>query len=363
MKKNRLIILVLFLLLASTLSACSGGSLAATSWPGVSVDTDRGVAYVSYNQHVYAVDLANGTEKWRYPTQADNKITFFAAPTLTPDGQLIVGSYENKVYSLNPDSGQVNWTFDGASDRYIGSALANSQFIYAPNADKNLYALDLAGKEVWKYLTKESLWAKPAKNGETLYLPSMDHHLYALDAQTGKLVWETGDLDGALVGTPTLGANGELYIGSFGYEMLAIDSKDGSILWRKPTNGWVWAGPLLEDGTLYFGDLNGNLYAFNAANGNTVWNLSPAEGTATNAISDRPLIIGNSLYYTSEDGNLYAVDKANGNSLWTRTIGGKLYGSPEQANGSILVAPVGTDELLVAMDQNGNQQWKFIPAK
>ena len=362
MKKNRLIILALFLLLASALSACSGGSLAATSWPGVSVDTDRSVAYVAYNQHVYAVDLANGTEKWRYPAEADNKITFFAAPTLTADGQLLAGSYDGTLYSLNPDSGQVNWSFGDANNRYIGSALANSQFIYAPNADQSLYALDLAGKEVWKFRTKQSLWAKPAKNGETLYIPSMDHNLYALDAQNGKLIWETGDLEGALVGTPALGGNGEVYVGSFGYEMLAIDSKDGSILWRAPTDGWVWAGPLLEDGTLYFGDLNGHFYALNATDGSKVWDISPGEGPVY-AISDRPLVINEKLYYTSENGDLYAVDKADGNALWTRTIGGKLYGSPKQAGDSILIAPVDTEELLVAMDENGNQQWKFTPAK
>jgi outer membrane protein assembly factor BamB len=39
-----------------------------------------------------------------------------------------------------------------------------------------------------------------------------------------------------------------------------------------PTSGWVWGGPALKDGTLYFGDLNGTFYAMDAANGKVVWN-------------------------------------------------------------------------------------------
>ena len=90
MKKNILIPLILLLSLSLFLSACSGSAMATNSWPGLTVDTDSETLYVANNTFVYALALANGTEKWRHPTEADNKVTFFSPPTLSSDGQLIL---------------------------------------------------------------------------------------------------------------------------------------------------------------------------------------------------------------------------------------------------------------------------------
>ena len=64
---------------------------------------------------------------------------------LTPDGQLIVGGFDKKLYSLNPQTGQSNWQFTDAHDRFFGGVLVVNNMIYAPNADYNLYALNLKG--------------------------------------------------------------------------------------------------------------------------------------------------------------------------------------------------------------------------
>jgi hypothetical protein len=40
---------------------------------------------------------------------------------------------------------------------------------------------------------------------------------------------------------------------------------------------------------------------------------------------------------------------------------GKIYPSPLLAGDLILVAPINADELLIAVDVNGNQRWVFSP--
>jgi outer membrane protein assembly factor BamB len=357
MKTKYILLILMLILLPSTLSACAGGAFASTSWPGITVNEDT--VYVAYNQHIYAVNLSNGTEKWRYPAEADNKITFYAAPEISPDGQLIAGSYDFNLYSINPANGQLNWSFDQSTDRYIGSPLARDSFIFAPSADRNLYAVDSNGNLIWKFPTGKPLWAKPTtdENCECVYLTSMDHHLYAIDAQTGNQEWKSEPLGGAIVGTPAYSPEGWLYLGTFGSEMLALDASNGRILWRISTDEWVWSGPSLDEGVLYFGDLSGNLYAVNAEDGSQRWKIKPDD-----KIVGTPLIVDDMIVFTTEADTVYAFDK-EGNQLWRQAIGGKIYASPVSAGDLILIAPIesDSDSVLVALAMNGTQTWQFSP--
>jgi outer membrane protein assembly factor BamB len=362
MNKSRTFLVSLFILIAVFLSSCSGGASVANSWPGLTVDPNGETAYLADNTQVYAINLSNGSEKWRYPQEADNKITFFAPPVLTPDGQLLVASYDHNLYSLNPENGQPNqgnWPFTGAKNLFIASPLVSEDKVFAPSSDKNLYALDLDGNLLWSFPTGDALWATPALLNGDVVQPSMDHYLYALDVQTGTPIWKSDDLQGALVGQPTIGPDDTLYIGSFAREMLAVDGATGRVLWRTPISGWVWAGPALSDGTLYFGDLNGVFYALDAANGNIRWQVQNDQG----AISEQPLVLDGAVYYTDENGNLNVVDASNGNPKWNKAVGGRLLAPAVQAGERILVTPIGADALLYAFDVNGNQQWMFTPAK
>lgn len=355
MKTKHLIIILAISLSASILSACSGRAFASTSWPGVTVDDET--AYVSYNQHVYAISLSNGLEKWRYPSEANNKITFYAAPEITPDGQLVVGGYDHNLYSINPANGQLNWTFTQSKDRFVGSPLATKNGIFAPSADKYLYALDESGGLLWKFPTNEPLWAKPATDDtcECIFLTSMDHHVYAVDALTGDIKWKSDDLDGAIVGTPAFSTEGRLYVGTFANEMIALDVSNGNILWRYKTENWIWSGPAQEDGILYFGDLGGNLYSLDGTDGSELWKTKPND-----KIVGTPLVIDDMIVFTTEANSVNAVDK-DGIQLWTQNIGGRIFSSPVSAGDMILVAPIDNESLLVALASNGTQRWKFTP--
>jgi len=337
------------------LSACSGQVGTATSWPGLTADQEA--AYIAYNQFVYAVNLSNGLEKWRFPLEGNNQISYYAAPTLTSDGQLIVGDYKNTLLSLNPTSGQENWTYTQATDRYVGSALAAKDLIFAPNAGNHLIALDSRGNFKWSFETGGPLWAKPTTDEacECVYVASMDHHLYAVNAQTGLAEWQTDALGGSIVGTPALSQDGVLYAGIFGSEMIAISAEDGQVTWRTATDDWVWGGPTLQDNVLYFGDLSGNLYAVDASSGSIRWKQKPG-----GRITESPLVTEDAIYTSTDSGILYSLD-LNGNIRWNKQFSGKLYTSPVVSGDIILVAATGSDELIYAIDANGNQSWAFIP--
>jgi eukaryotic-like serine/threonine-protein kinase len=355
MKPKNLLIAFSLLILAASLSSCAGGTALASSWPGVTVDENT--AYVAYHTHVYAVDLSTGTERWRYPGEPNNQITFYAAPALTPNGQVIVGSYDSNLYSLNRENGQLNWSFTEAANRYIGGPLATESGIFAPDTDLSIYALDFQGNLLWSFAARGETWAPPATDDGSIYVSSMDHTLYALNAETGSQLWRTEPLGGAIVGAPALSEEGILYVGTFGSEIIALNQQDGRVIWQQPTDGWVWAGPTLADNRLYFGDLSGNFYAF-TKEGIKEWQLTPEQ--LDGPIPESPLVSEGRIYVTTENGTLYSID-TNGTIVWSQTVGGRLYASPVEAGELILVAPIDTDALLVAYTRDGARRWAFNP--
>jgi eukaryotic-like serine/threonine-protein kinase len=80
----------------------------------------------------------------------------------------------------------------------------------------------------------------------------------------------------AIAGTPLL--DGEtLYVGTFGNELLAINTQSHEITNRFSTTDWVWATPVLQDGVLYFGDLDGYIYALDIATWQQKWKVRDEE--------------------------------------------------------------------------------------
>jgi eukaryotic-like serine/threonine-protein kinase len=357
MKKKILVLSSLLLLLALALSGCATG-MTASGWSGVAVDAKN--AYVAGGPYVYAVNLQTGALVWRFPEKASPTTPFNATPALTADGQLIVGGYDKKLYSLNPQTGVTNWTFTEARDRWIGGPLVTDQMIYAPNADYKVYALNLQGQLQWSFGADESIWSTPVTDGMNIYFGSLGRKVYAVNTQTGSQVW-VQKLDGAILGSPVLGTDNELYVGSYNGTLYALNTADGSARSlqapAKSETNWIWNGPALDSGTLYYGDGSGTLYAYPATGAGQSWNQS-LNGTITGT----PLLSAEKVIIGTEAGNVYFVDR-NTRDLIPVSVSGKIYSSPVAAGDLILIAPTGGDAVLVAIDQNGAVKWSFIPAK
>ncbi|MFM8320410.1 MAG: PQQ-binding-like beta-propeller repeat protein [Chloroflexota bacterium] len=367
-KTSRITLLGLLAALSLVLSAC-GGQPALESWPGTALGAGGSPIYLASGAHIYTVD-ASGVQQGIVPVTADAKVHFFAPPAEAPDGSLIGGSYDHKLYSMQLGSDQQNWVFAEARDRYVASPLIVNDLVLAPNADGNLYALGLDGALRWKFTAEHGFWATPLLDGQTLYAASKDHRIYALELSSGRALWETEDLGGEIVSAPRLGPDGLLYVGTFGSRttdparmsrMVAVQAETGKTAWSTPVLGWVWGTPVLADGTLYFGDQEGYLYSVNAADGKINWQVQLDTG-ATRAIVGAPLLVDDGLYFVNKAGNLYRVNPATGAQVWMQTVGGQLYTTPLLVDGKIVVAPLNFESLLVAYDTNGARQWAFTPA-
>ncbi len=358
MKLKKIFILSAAVMLFVLLSGCSASAMRSNSWSGLSADAEK--AYLAKGTFVYAISLSNGSMAWRYPAEkADSKEAYFANPVLSEDGQLIIASAgsNHSLSSLNPATGNLNWTFSDAEGVWIASPLVLGDTLYAPNTDGKLYALDLNGSFLWAKHIGGALWAQPVSDGDFLYITSLDHHVYAFDLQKKEVTWNV-DLGGAIPGALALDAEGKLYLGSFASAIVSIDSQSQNLAWETPTKGWIWDAPVLDADTLYVGDLDGYFHSINTADGSENWDAFQPDGPVTGS----PLVSKDFVVLGTESGTAYAIDN-DGKIVWQQNVGERLYTNPVQSGELLLFAPTGIKIkiALVALDIEGRQVWQFTP--
>jgi len=351
MKYKKFTLILIVLLSAVLLSSCSG-QLTGTSWPGISTNNDT--VYVSYLNRIYAVRSNDGSVVWQYPAKA-GRDSFFAAPVVA-DGNLIAGSYQNVLVSLDPNTGSVKWTFDQAKGKWIASPLVVDGKIFAPNGDFTLYALDLNGTLLWKFPTKQALWSRPVSDSTYIYQASMDHFVYAIDINTGAKVWSL-DLGGAVLYSPTLTPDGFLYVSTLARNLIAINTADGKIAWQRSFDSDLWMQPAFADGKLFFGDIAGKVYAVSAQDGSDVWSQAVNVSVIAPATE-----ISNGIVFATENGSLIAMS-FTGERLWSRTFDGALYTGPTQVGSNLAVGITKGKEFLKLINDSGQDVWSFVPPK
>lgn len=378
---KKFLFLTVALLAVILLSACSGGSVRGNTWPGLSVNND--VAYLADGPFIYAINIKDGTELWRYPGQRDNKLLFYTTPYISPDGMIIVGSSGSNasLLALTPN-GQEAWSYTGTKYHWVAAPLQIDNRLYAPNSDGNLYVFDMSDGQTDKQPVKvvelaTDLWAQPVTDGKNLYISALDHSLFAVDKDTYQIVWKE-DLGTAITSPPFLASDGNLYVGSFASNLEKFDPATGSHEPVQQTTDWVWGTPSEVDNNIYFGDLSGSLYSFNIEDGKNNWdstvippdNWDPAgkktaDESKYTAITASPLVVNNVLLVATESGAIYEVDEQGKHELWggrEQQPGGKIYTTPVLAGELVLVSPMNSDAFLYAYDLNGNKKWSFKPA-
>jgi outer membrane protein assembly factor BamB len=291
-----------------------------------------------------------------------------------------VGDYKGRIHAIRREDGKADWVYEPERTTFLGFTFGANDRILAPIAlgdgelfvgtEHGVYALDISEEkpgEKWSFDTEHSVWAQPLYVNDpelgppTLFVASLDQHLYALDPDTGRSRWSI-DLDGALVGQPTLDVeHSRLYIATLNYEVYAI-SLDGEEEDSYATRGWVWGSPVLHDSRLYFGDLKGWLYEVEITDEGfgDDWSRQLADG----ALRAAPIIIEDTLVAASDDQKVYAVNLTDRSVSWEKDVEAPAVTDITWVmHNDEPVVVVGTkekDTLLVALRlSDGNKEWAY----
>ena len=83
------------------------------------------------------------------------------------------------------------------------------------------------------------------------------------------------------------------------------------------------ATPVIADGVIYLGDLDGSFWAINLADGSERWKISGSLGyTSSAAVCDDVVVVGDI------DGMVRGLSVADGSTLWTYESAGEISGGP-----------------------------------
>jgi len=161
-------------------------------------------------------------------------------------------------------------------------------------------------------------------------------------------VFQTGH---SVFSSPAIAQDGDLYIGSVDGNLYAL-SPEGTRRWTFSTGAELQSSPAIgPGGEIYVGSADGCLYALNA-DGSERWRFK----TEDMILSSPALGADGTVFINSRDGHLYAV-APGGTEQW-RFSTGEYYNDMAPVIGPDATVYVGAGGMVCAVRHDGTPQWK-----
>jgi eukaryotic-like serine/threonine-protein kinase len=226
-------------------------SYATGGWVTASPAIANGLCYVgSQDNNLYAMYLSDGFIPWVYVTGAA-----IVSASAIANGVVYVNSGDGNLYALNASNGALIWQFYTGDHSGSPPIVANGLVFVPFPTTRQLLAINAKrGVQEWSLSATLSLPALAAANSLLYFFNGLD--LYAAQIGTGSVNW----IDSLPCEGEFSVANGVLYMGCSDV-LYALNSANGDILWQYSVPS-VFGAPTVVNGTIYVGDLLGNLYAF-----------------------------------------------------------------------------------------------------
>jgi len=161
------------------------------------------------------------------------------------------------------------------------------------------------------------VYGSPVVNGNVICVGGYEGRLHFINVSdnTESVYPTTGDIRG-IVGNPAFD-NGTLYFGAADSNVYAVGFTNKDTLWTFTTGDRIWATPTVSAGTVYIGSFDKKLYALNTADGTLKWEFA-TEG----AIISKALVSDDksTIFIGSFDRNVYALNAADGSLKWKSAV-------------------------------------------
>jgi outer membrane protein assembly factor BamB len=285
-----------------------------------------GIAYASERLfittgvgEVISLSAANSGEIWRVALDAPIRV----APTVS-GGRVFAITYENKMYVLNANNGDLLWSHSGIAEeaQLLGGAspAVSGGLVIAAYSSGEIYALRVDnGREAWNFTLGSNsrlgplaslgdINGSPVIDSELVYAVSQAGRLVAISLRSGERLWEQ-NISG--VQTPWI-AGDFLFILTTQGELLCLSRVDGLIRWIRRLPRYedpedkegpiLWSGPLLVSDRLIVVSSTGQAISISPYTGQLLGRLEmPGD------IEISPIASNGIVYILTNDGELVAL--------------------------------------------------------
>ena len=286
-----------------------------------------GVVYVaSLDEHLYALDLAKGSQKWKY-----HGGPFKASPSVR-DGRVYVGDGDGVFHCVDAENGKKKWTFK-TDGEITSSANFSGDFVLFGSYDESLYCLTKDGKEKWTFKTSGPVNGSPVVADGKTFVAGCDSAIHVLDVAKGKELAAV-NLTGQAAATAAV-IGDRLYVGNMNNDVQAVDLKKEKVAWtftpaKLPQP--FFASAAVTDQYVVAASRNKRVYALDRKTGEAKWTF-----VTGGRVDSSPVVAGGRVYVGSLDGSLYVLDLKTGRQVQKIDLDGPVTGSPAVAAGRLLV--------------------------
>lgn len=219
----------------------------------------------SFDGRFYAIDAATGLTKWIFQGGVDPAVRNqqgFQSSAAVVDGVVYVGSRDAHVYALDAATGRKRWDYPTSKSWVNGTPAVRDGLVYVGTSDTaRVMALDArSGRLRFNFDAKAYVFSSVALAGKLALVGTHNGRLYALDAASGAPAWEFHTEGSKRNAATLLTADGRLNQDAFtpvfgDFQDMYIDFQ------RFMSLGAIFSSPAVDNGVVYVGSADGNLYA------------------------------------------------------------------------------------------------------
>lgn len=226
----------------------TGGPLLFKSEPAVS---DGKIFLANGFGVVEAYDL-NGKKVWE-----NNLNEAIYNSMLIVKNSLIIATDALKLYSLDRDDGDKNWTTPIDEKVITLRPLVYKDILYFGCYSGMFYAISVdKGKILWTYKTAGAIYSTPVAVDKSIYFGSEDGFIYSLEDKTGKVNWQYKS-PYPVLGSPIY-AFENIFV-TTERSIISLNPLNGTVIWQNTFNNKVKTSASLAGDSLVLGLTNGDV--------------------------------------------------------------------------------------------------------
>lgn len=277
----------------------------------------------SYDTNLWAVNLEDGSFLWKYATLGGVATT----PVVDKkNGLVLFGSEDHHFYALDIETGRVSWKHI-TSGRIRSSPYLAHDHVFFGNDNGHLYAISAgSGRLLWETDLGAEIRTRPFVTNDRVFVGAESGELFSLEL-SGLRKWsvDVSKRGRAISSSPYVDENeGICYVGCFDGNLYAVDiAGNGYVMWRFRTMKPIISSAVVNDDTVYFGSVDGSLYAVSTETSKERWRF-----TTEKPIVATPAVFRDKVYFGGSDGIFYCLETKNGKESWRYETGNAITGAP-----------------------------------